>query len=610
MSALAITEDRLQVRQLRLEYTACGNQQAAWSAQHRLDRLLKHTLLHQLNGLFDPLRTAGDGLWFIQCLDLSTDIDLDLSDQDIQRSWSYQFAQALQKKLLDQCADDVVYFPDYHSYLGQFIAAVAKGIAHSAWYFDPFASVSALPAHMAIVTVLLRQPDIGLKALLSLSRSDLARVLNALTAKGAEQLLEGFSKHKSPQPVTDNVLLQALIVELDQQHNIPILVSEYHWLATLELYLRVIAQCPGSSNSQLIELASAVVTLKACELTGSDRFFQAVITALQSNDQVSLFKSMPISEAQQLQPLIQLNKVEKQQLIKATSTKHSSKNNRDNVEPRYSFFGGVFLLLKTLQRIPLIECLQSWPEPPLDNKFAIVRLLLLSHCMGSHHAGQVFRDPVIRDLCGVGPDLTEVELIGWLHSIQAKPIQLAQQYYADWRMKESFSNHIKLIDEPFAKRRLAIAIEQERCCWLMLRGCQLRRIDRVQQALKKALPDASVEYVKGYAKSASVRADLSYLQLPSYLQSRHNSDWLLMIMAQGMLRDFAWRMPGFSGSSLSYIRGNFLSMDAKLEAEPERWLVRLGRAPLNMMLSMTGVNRSDYQMDWLDNQQIELYQEA
>jgi hypothetical protein len=72
---------------------------------------------------------------------------------------------------------------------------------------------------------------------------------------------------------------------------------------------------------------------------------------------------------------------------------------------------------------------------------------------------------------------------------------------------------------------------------------------------------------------------------------------------------FARRLSGFSHSSPAYLFKNFLDFSAELEDQSDRRLVRLGRAPLALILSMTGLNRQTYRLDWLDERRFELYQQ-
>ncbi|MGI9395663.1 MAG: hypothetical protein ACR2OY_13515, partial [Boseongicola sp.] len=68
------------------------------------------------------------------------------------------------------------------------------------------------------------------------------------------------------------------------------------------------------------------------------------------------------------------------------------------------------------------------------------------------------------------------------------------------------------------------------------------------------------------------------------------------LAAQIVLRRFAYRIPGFAASSVRYLRDNFLSMEASVQLGADQASVRLGPAPLAVMLNMTGLARQKYEV--------------
>ena len=75
----------------------------------------------------------------------------------------------------------------------------------------------------------------------------------------------------------------------------------------------------------------------------------------------------------------------------------------------------------------------------------------------------------------------------------------------------------------------------------------------------------------------------------------------------GLLRQIAYRLPGFAGSNLPYLFGNFFDFAANIEEEPARRVVRLGQPPLHLVLNMTGMNRQSYRLSWLDERPFALF---
>lgn len=80
--------------------------------------------------------------------------------------------------------------------------------------------------------------------------------------------------------------------------------------------------------------------------------------------------------------------------------------------------------------------------------------------------------------------------------------------------------------------------------------------------------------------------------------------------AQGVMRTFACRLPGFARSHLAYLRANFLDVAATREEHPDRRIVTVGRPPLAVILSMTGMSRASYRLGWLDYRPFSLFPES
>jgi hypothetical protein len=69
---------------------------------------------------------------------------------------------------------------------------------------------------------------------------------------------------------------------------------------------------------------------------------------------------------------------------------------------------------------------------------------------------------------------------------------------------------------------------------------------------------------------------------------------LLRASAHALLREFAARVPGCDGSTARYLRTQCLAMSAAVSADGTH--VRLGRAPLDLLLVLSGLKRADLMM--------------
>jgi hypothetical protein len=100
-------------------------------------------------------------------------------------------------------------------------------------------------------------------------------------------------------------------------------------------------------------------------------------------------------------------------------------------------------------------------------------------------------------------------------------------------------------------------------------------------------------------KSLAARAavdDASRRELRWLAMSRRagiSRSWcaVLACLAHRAYTGFARRLPGFANSSLDYLWRGFLDIDAVVEQEYDRVVVRCGRAPLHLVLALTGMTR-------------------
>ena len=112
------------------------------------------------------------------------------------------------------------------------------------------------------------------------------------------------------------------------------------------------------------------------------------------------------------------------------------------------------------------------------------------------------------------------------------------------------------------------------------------------------------------ARLDKLQDDLEFLRLPGRWKIARPLDRALSIAAQHLLRGMAWRLPGFAGSNLPYLSRNFLEFAATHGRRCRaRRVVRVGRPPLHLILSMTGMTRQSYRLSWLDERPFALFQE-
>jgi hypothetical protein len=137
--------------------------------------------------------------------------------------------------------------------------------------------------------------------------------------------------------------------------------------------------------------------------------------------------------------------------------------------------------------------------------------------------------------------------------------------------------------------------------------CRLQAIEEITTADGAGISPAAFECAQ---RLRDIGADAAYPSLPAELSGPGRVDMVLDLAAQRVLRRLAAGLPGFALSSLPYLQKNFLDFTAEVEVDENgsRWLVQLGKPPLNLVLVMTGRTRTQLELSWLPDTRLELYQ--
>jgi hypothetical protein len=320
------------------------------------------------------------------------------------------------------------------------------------------------------------------------------------------------------------------------------------WRDALALYVTVSREA-GLSGPAVVVAARALLrlaTLRESEREASS----SLLAALTDGDLAALHRTVGTSDAEILAPLTRCPP----EWIRAVHRDLAGRDlARTEGEPkeagrRYTSFGGVFLLLPILDEAPIPAATSGWPDADDVEPACLIRYLLYVLCCGSERSVRAFADPLLRDLFRVASSLSIDELVVWQE-------RLSQQEL------EEFTH--------------------------VLRGWQHVHASGVEQT----------------------PADVDYLTLPPGLPLRDSLSEALRFAACAVIRSLARRLPGFTSSTFPYLYSNFLDMTASLEEEGERRVVRLGRPPLSVILSINTMSRSAYRLSWLDDRPFTLFPE-
>lgn len=216
---------------------------------------------------------------------------------------------------------------------------------------------------------------------------------------------------------------------------------------------------------------------------------------------------------------------------------------------RHTEFGGAFVLLPILAEMPLVEATEGWPHTDECASISLVRFLALAKCFGPERSLRALGDSLLQELMLLPVGFDAEALAEWCGRIEPQHLKRFKGTLRSW------------------------AIE------------------------------------RGMTRPPS-RADVNYLRLDGSSRVTRAVDDALGLTAILTLRAFARRLPGFGESTPEYLHANFLCFPASLEHEPERRVVRLARAPLHLVLSMSGLVRGEYRLPWLGDRPFTLFQEA
>jgi hypothetical protein len=256
---------------------------------------------------------------------------------------------------------------------------------------------------------------------------------------------------------------------------------------------------------------------------------------------------------------------------------------------RVTPFGGAFILLPHLARLPLEEACAGWPDGDEVPAAALVRWLVLVKALDGG-SWEATGDVVLREACGVPPSLDHTAVQRWQKRVRTVQRGALVLRLAEWRRAQGDAPGalLRVAGARLGRHRVALVIDEARGFWL-----------RVAAATRSQAGST--------AASVEEQADLDALAAPASRRSSMAMDLTLAVVAQGLCRDVAWHLPGFSDSHVAYLRRNFLACTATIEDAPDRRIVTLGRPPLDLILRMTGATRRDYVLPWLDDRPFALF---
>jgi hypothetical protein len=619
----------------------------------RLDEAVDLGLPDALSAATSPwLSDTDPGIWLIRRLEVGMDINVAWERNVLIRAWAMQIARALHAALQDGGdGQTVLWFPNRAAYLARFLVDAAAGWAWGKWYYESFEGLRLLPTSAVLRTAICEEPAVGQAALLQLTADELQKVLRALTVQDMRRILEGLAENA---PASEELrCFQAVWAVWPTLPGVSFSAGE-EWRSALRLYLAVRLAQADIDGLPLLMAVLALLRL-ALLLAGSPiPRGRALLAALTGGDMASVYLATGPGDAEILAPLLRCPASWLQEVGQMLLARPPSEMVDEAAMPparRYTQFGGIFLLLPLLDELPLAEATHGWPDPEEVSAAMLVRFLLLIKCCGQSHAHSAFDDPLVRDVMAIPPSLSPAVLANWSACMPPGSIGAFLDLLASWQSERGTVLGETLVLAHVTARRtpLAVLLDGERGVWLCVDRHRSHRLEHFLKfvrsglslgtwegtivlsdpafiaALHTAFPglkvvsllDAVSVAVEDNSPLGAILArldklpgDLAYLSCPRSFGLSHVLDHALSVAAQGVMRAFAWRLPGFAGSNLPYLYSNFLDCVGSLEEEPARRVVRLGRPPLHLVLSMTGTARGAYRVSWLDERPLALFPEG
>lgn len=552
-------KSRLLMRRVRAEYLVSSEHPAPLELKSRIDEAIARELTTTMAAGAAPLMPEHDSnVWLIRRLDVQADLNVAWERNQIARAIAAQIIRELALAMRGgRHEGDALCFPTRAAYLARFLADLTAGNAWGKWYYEEFDGLRLLPVSAAMRTAICEHPLLGQRALLDLSPDELPRTLRALTAQDARRILETMAAHGT---VGDEWRCLQLVWSVWTRSDRAMPVVADDWQTALLFYLNAMRENPAANGAALKSAVLAMLCLSRHCRNDETEQTRRLIAAITVGDTAALFTIAGAADAERLAPLF---RCPPQWVEGAASemqgSRHSAEPAGAKEEPRYTSFGGMFLLLPLLSEMPLVEAVRDWPAAEEAAAISLVRFLLLVKCFGRERAERASADPLLRDLLLIPPSLSAASIADWSANISAAQFQQFLTVLAEWRHERESAFDLSQAEQPAHTERL--------------------------------------------------KDDLAYLSLPRRLGVSRALDRALSVAAQGLLRNFAHRLAGFAESHLPYLFRNFLDFPARLDDEPARRVVRLGRPPLHLILNVTGMPRRTYQLPWLDERPLALFQE-
>lgn len=565
-------------------------------SKRRLDGIASDLLAQALAQALSPLLGKRPGLVLLDRLECELTLDGGLSDQTILHAWAAEIARVLSRRLRDDGSQSMACFADSDELLAAFLTDLVEGRAWQGWVYRSFDGLKMLPLSAALRTAIVDDPQRGLRVLLAMSAAQREMLISALGEAESDRVLSELGEADEVASEDPTVVAARLLAAVDDWT--PYFTGRS--ANSLWFFLRVNAVADRHSELQY-RLIREIVELKLRFRGGGEYqgrwpgYDEADAKAEDTRqlDRTQIIASLPDDLRE---------RIERELLGSAKSRVGNPDHDRDLAHERSSWFtphGGALLLIRFVAQWPLDTL------PGLDAEHAgWLRLLILAKAMGRTRFAEVFDSPPLRELLGLAPGLTIGEVKAWLLAQPAERRRAWMGRLGDWRQAQWPSESE---DQVLCNRQglQHIVSEPVKGAWL-----SAVHADRLA-VLRELQADIAVgRRPRNHRVLRRSLADFHYLRLAPIADESEDSDLTLSVLAQGILRDLAFSLPGFAESSLDFLYRNFLDFSARVERFGTGYQVFLSRPPLNVILNMTGLQRGRIELPGREGVDMELFPES
>lgn len=511
-----------------------------------------------------------EGVWLIRTLRVRAVANADWSQSQIASAIGRQVSKALQKTLdAGPDGEEVLWFPSRSAYLGRFLADCAEGRAFGRWQYREFEKWSGLPLSAALREAIVAEHNVACEALANVLPGELGLILRQLTPGDSDKVFAAIA-HTSGSEAGSLLAILAAFRSLFSSGSLP---SDRRDLA-LSLFLETLRNGTRPDSGIVRDIAALVATIQRLR-PGPSRQFAALLV---DGDFRGLVREFGPSVFNDLASLASWRSEERRLAVQAVADEFSGKAKAapERIESR---LGGTLLLLPLLGEFPWQA--DGWPDLEETPAANLLRFLTTLVALGQSKNQAAFGDGLLRLACGIPTQLDAARLSDWAEYVPKSAIQrFRQQWLTSLHQRGAVRGQSFLFGR--APRR-HVAIDESRGIWTFAEASRKRLSERCQEWLPEGAFDEADETDMG--------AEWRYATLDPRFEFPKPLEAMLRLNAQALVREFAWRLPGFSRSSLPYLYENFLGFSVTVEIEPERYLARVDNPPLHFILSMNGMNR-------------------